>query len=133
MQLIPKQVAVSKLCCPACWEYFDVLSKKHFTPGAEMYKIRGRHSTLFPVQLPIWTPTDVVEELIIRFGQYLRTELDHMWRNHSVQEQATRSGHRSTPSFESVMSVMTDASTNSAQSNLENLDEPIPMPDPESH
>ena len=38
-QFIPKQVAVSKLCCPACWEYFDVLSKKYISPGTEMYQI----------------------------------------------------------------------------------------------
>jgi len=128
-KLIPKEVAVSKLCCPACWEYFDILSKKHgqVPSGAKMYKIRGRHSTLFPVQLPIWTPTDVVEELIIRFKQYLRSQLDTMWRNH--QEQVPRSGHRNTPSFQSVSSAITDASKNSAESNLDTLNVSLPMPD----
>jgi hypothetical protein len=126
-KLIPKEVAVSKLCCPACWEYFDILSKKHTLPGeAEMYKIRGRHSTLFPVQLPIWTPTDVVKELNIRFKRYLRNELDTMWSDHL--EQIPRSGHRNTPSFQSVSSATTDASKNSAESNLDTLNVSLPVP-----
>jgi hypothetical protein len=80
-----------------------------------MYKVRGRHSTLFPVQLPIWSPADVVQELIIRFRQYLRDELDTMWSEH--QEQVPRSRHRHTPSFQSVSSARTDASKNSVESN----------------
>jgi hypothetical protein len=88
-KLNTKEVAVSKLCCPACWENFNILSEKHSLRGeAEMYKIRGRHSTVFPVQLPIWSPPDVVQELIKRFGRYLRTELDTMWNNHlQIQKQ----------------------------------------------
>src|ERR1700678_3672888 len=116
-KLIPKEVAVSKLCCPVCWKYFDILSKRHngdFPHGeAEMYKIRGRHSTLFSVQLPIWTTTDVVQELIIQFGRYLPAKLDKMWSG------VPRSGHRNTPSFQSVSSVMTDAATNSTESHVD--------------
>src|ERR1700678_4338171 len=135
--LMPKEVAVSKLCCPVCWKYFDILSKRHIPPGHREYKIRGRHSTLFPVQLPIWTTTDVVQELIRRFGRYLRTELDTMWSDHlqeqsdhlqeksdhlqeqsdHLQEQIPRARHRNTPSFQSVSSAISDASTNSGESN----------------
>src|ERR1700678_3517294 len=122
--LMPKEVAVSKLCCPVCWEYFDILSKRHIPPGHREYKIRGRHSTLFPVQLPIWTTTDVVQELIIQFGRYLRTELDMMWSNH-LREQVPRSGHRNTPSFQSVMSAITDASMNSTESNVDEFNVPL--------
>src|ERR1700678_2798176 len=119
--LMPKEVAVSKLCCSVCWEYFDILSKRHIPPGHREYKIRGRHSTLFPVQLPIWTTTDVVQELIRRFGRYLRTELNTMWSDHlqeqsdhlqeqsdHLQEQIPRSRHRNTPSFQSVSSAISE-------------------------
>src|ERR1700678_2140556 len=131
--LVPKEVAVSKLCCPVCWEYFDILSKRHIPPGHRECKIRGRHSTLFPVQLPIWTTTDVVQELIRQFGWYLRAELDTMWSDH-LQEQVPRSRHRSTPSYQSVLSAISDASTNSGESNVDKYNEPISLwPDYESN
>jgi hypothetical protein len=116
-----KEVAVSKLCCPACWEYFDILSEKHLTEG--IYKIRGRHSTVYPVQLPSWSRPDVVQELKQRFGKYLRNELETMWKNHlwdnSLREiGSSRSGHAHKPSLQSVTSAITNASILSAESNI---------------
>src|ERR1700678_2123480 len=82
------------------------------------------------VHKEIRTTADVVQELIRRFGRYLRTELDTMWSDHlqeqsdhlqeqsdHLQEQIPRSRHRNTPSFQSVSSAISDASTNSGESN----------------
>src|ERR1700678_2984246 len=50
---------------------------------------------------------------LLEMVQYLRTELDKMWSG------VPRLGHKNTPSFQSVSSVMTDASTNSTESNVD--------------
>jgi len=90
-----------------------------------MYKIRGRHSTVYPVELPIWSDPDDVQELIKRFSNYLRKEFDRMWTNHREEQgkakQVPKSGHRHNPSLQSVSSAITDASDKSSESNLENV------------
>jgi hypothetical protein len=91
----------------------------------EMYKIRGRHSTVYPVQLPNWSSPDVVKELIKRFGSYLRRELDIMRSSHiwvqSFQARTSKSGHAHSPSLQSVSSAITNVSQHSAESNLDDF------------
>lgn len=113
------EVAASKLCCPACWEYFDILTNK-----LGLYKIRGRHSTVYPVQLPSWISPDIVQELIRRFSDYLRTELLIMMTNfNSKAEGIPKSGHTHNPSLQSVASAISNASDDSTESNLDNLND----------
>ena len=50
-----------------------------------MYTIRGRHSTVFPVQLPRWSRPDVVKELIKRYDSYLHIELLNMLQTHNFE------------------------------------------------
>jgi hypothetical protein len=125
-------VAVSKLCCPACWDYFDILSKKQSlrSPGETKYRIRGRHSTLYPVQLPSWTSPDIAQELVRRFDKYLRDEFEIMWSQHLEKEAkpqwplevtVAKSGHAHNPSLQSVSSAITNASQDSAESNVDDL------------
>ena len=131
-KLNPKEVAVSKLCCPACWEYFDILSGNDRQEGKDTYKIRGRHSTVFPVQLPSWSSPDVVQELIKRFDKYIGDELSTMWRKHVLKEEESsiskaldlgrKSGHSHHPSLQSVSSAITDASVQSGGTNLSDLE-----------
>jgi hypothetical protein len=130
-------MAVSKLCCPACWEYLHILSRLESSrPGGNVgwYKIRGRHSTVYPVQLPDWSPPDVVRELIKRFDQYLSSELDTMRMDYLLREdeeqakQAVKHGHRHNPSLQSVSSAITNMSETSVQSNLDDFDHELPMP-----
>ena len=115
------EMAVSKLCCPACWEYFDILSEKHKQEpeGMMMYKIHGRHSTVFPVQLPSWSCPQVVQELIKRFNDYLYHQLNIMWtKNGMIKENHDRQpGHMHNPSLQSVSSAITNTSQNSDKSN----------------
>ncbi|KIM81780.1 hypothetical protein PILCRDRAFT_489866 [Piloderma croceum F 1598] len=46
-------IAVSKRCCPVCWELLDILRDK-----CKQFHVCGRHSTLFPVELPSWLSED---------------------------------------------------------------------------
>jgi hypothetical protein len=114
--LDPKEVAVSKLCCPSCWVYFDILQGTQ----KKEYMVRGRHSTVYPVQLPIWTSPVIVKELINRFNDLLRIELERMRNRHSAASNSI-SGHRHTPSTESVLSAVTSLSEVSTSSNLDDL------------
>jgi hypothetical protein len=95
-----------------------------------MFNVRGRHPTVYPVQLPTWSCPDIVKELIVRFSKYLRTELDFMWKSHNkIPEQfgVPNSGHAHNPSLQSVSSAITDSSQFSEESNPDNLqDDCIP-------
>jgi hypothetical protein len=65
--LSQKTVAVSKPCCPACWDLMDVLrgrEKDHFL-------VHSRHSTVYPVELPLWLPKDACQEMVFRFQKHL--------------------------------------------------------------
>jgi len=44
------QIGVSKLCCPSCWEFLEILRDDR--SGYGQYAVRGCHSALFPIQLP---------------------------------------------------------------------------------
>ena len=46
-KLNPVEVAVSKLCCPVCWDYIDILSEKREERGGP-----GQECTTFAVAIP---------------------------------------------------------------------------------
>jgi hypothetical protein len=117
-----------------------------------MYKIRGRHSTVYPVQLPNWSCPDVVKKLIRRFDNYLRGELLKMWTEHQsnqskeqlnfvLAELKRKSGHSNHPSLQSVSSaitVLTDTSTFSTGTDLNDLNSrtdelPSYLPEADDH
>lgn len=97
-----------------------------------MYRIRGRHSTVYPVQLPNWSCPDVVKELITRFNRYLKDELITMWEKHLEMEgkkqlsqlfqDGRKIGHAHHPSLQSVSSAITDSSVLSSGTNLNDLE-----------
>jgi hypothetical protein len=66
-------IAVSKRCCPVCWELLDIL-RGH----SKRFHVRGCHITLFPVELPSWFSEDHVDEMISRFKQIVQDELVDM-------------------------------------------------------
>jgi hypothetical protein len=84
----------------------------------KMYDIRGRHSTVYPVQLPTWSSPDVVRQLVERFDEHLHKQLEKMQQLHSFQEELRSRGHKHSPSSQSVISSITDGSNNSAESNV---------------
>jgi hypothetical protein len=90
-----------------------------------MYQIRGRHSTVYPVQLPSWTHPEVVRELIVRFDKYLHDQLREMMRGHrrdlqleDIRGSSSRSGHAHKPSLQSVTSAITTATNLSGESDV---------------
>jgi hypothetical protein len=66
------RVSVSELCCPVCWELLTILTEE--TPLA----LRGCHSMIYPVELPKWLPSEVVDEMNERFQNHLRQEIEIM-------------------------------------------------------
>lgn len=95
-------VAVSKLCCPACWELMDILGDSS-GPG---YQVRGRHSTVFPVRLPPWLDEGVIQKLVTRFEQLLREQLSLIKSNlipsgSDISIHIPRTAHKRTPSSQS--------------------------------
>lgn len=89
------QIGVSKLCCPSCWEFLEILRDDQ--PG--QYAVRGRHSALFPVQLPQWLPRHLLEKMVNRFEALLSDKLLVKFGDHSAGP--TTSGHVRKASFQS--------------------------------
>jgi len=69
-------IAVSKRCCPVCWELMDILRTE-----PKQFQVRGRHATLLPVELPSWLEKGHIDEMITRFKQIVRDELVDMLAN----------------------------------------------------
>jgi hypothetical protein len=94
-------IAVSKLCCPVCWELMIVL---HFD-------VRGRHPTLFRVPMPLFTPVEVLKPMVERFRRHLRDELMDRYQNDPTDTKNTgkskdtantkRPGHKHSASLQS--------------------------------
>jgi hypothetical protein len=62
------------------------------------FRVRGRHPTVFPVQLPQWLPPKIMREMIARFQSFLALEIKTMMstdmqygRTPSRQSQSARS------------------------------------------
>lgn len=104
----PDRIAVSKPCCPVCWEFLELLKATTF-PGAplsESYQVRSRHTELVPVELPPETPVAVLEGMIKRFRRFLLVEFNSWLRD------ACTAGHSRDFSVQSDsgLSTMSDAS-----------------------
>jgi len=67
-------VSVSQVCCPVCWELFALLGNVSGTSSS----LHGSHSTMYPVELPIWLPQGIVDEMRKRFLNHLREEIKIM-------------------------------------------------------
>lgn len=72
-------IAVSKLCCPVCWEALQIFRRN--MPGDDAYNVRGRHSSLHLTELPSWLPSEALDDLLLRFRELARQELQKMIEN----------------------------------------------------
>jgi hypothetical protein len=63
-------VAVSKPCCPVCWELLGILRG-----ATDNFHVLGRHPIVFPVQLPSLLPRDIMEQMVARFKGFLHQEI----------------------------------------------------------
>jgi hypothetical protein len=94
-----RNIAVSKLCCPVCWELLQLIGG-----DTDSFKVRGFHTTLYTVELPSWLPRDVVEKMVDLYGAHLRHELNRM------MELPFNLSHNRTPSGQSDWSVQSGES-----------------------
>jgi hypothetical protein len=106
--------AVSKPCCPDCWDIVDVLRAEE--PG--LSNPRAHHSTGYPVELPAWLPMAVCQVMMQRLQDYLCTQLEIMVKRHRLLKDPRPSlpnKHRHTSSMESDsgLSIASDASERS--------------------
>ena len=71
-------IAVSKLCCPVCWELLKILRNDDSTD----FHVDGHHETLFQVELPEWLPLEIVVELTAQFEKILLEQIKTLVRHH---------------------------------------------------
>jgi hypothetical protein len=92
-------IAVSKLCCPICWEIIKILRG-----NGEEFEMRGRHSMLYALELPQHLPFEVLDGLIQRFKGFLQTEFQLMFQKwHDASK--VKKTHNRTPSDQSDSTV----------------------------
>ena len=71
-------IAVSKLCCPVCWELLQVLRKdSDINPinTPPQFTVRGSHSRVYATMLPPWIRPQQKEQMMSKFQSYLGSEL----------------------------------------------------------
>jgi hypothetical protein len=64
-------LAVSKLCCPACWHLLGLLQDTRFG-------VRGHHHKMFPMELPPWLPKDYAQLMVDELRRMLCSEISAM-------------------------------------------------------
>lgn len=101
---------MSRLCCPVCWDLLAFLKGDDADLKDDLI-VRGRHSTMYHVELPHHLPVDVLKGMVNRYKRILFNELNAMVKE---SKDAGSSGHKRTPSLQSsggsVSSVSTDDS-----------------------
>jgi len=94
------KIAVSKLCCPLCWEVFEIL--RQYCPESDAFFTRGPHSTVYLLDLPSWLPNGVVELILRRIKELVKEELDGLLEKFEGAQQ-----HLHTPSAEKASAAST--------------------------
>jgi hypothetical protein len=69
-----KELSVSKLCCPVCWDLLEILRDGK----VDTLQVRGRHAILYDMELPPWLSIDVLEKMVGRYFAYAKTELKNI-------------------------------------------------------
>jgi hypothetical protein len=94
-------IVASKRCCPICWELLDILRGK-----TKRFRVRGRHATLYPVELPEWLSPQVLGEMITRFQEIIYDEILRMLKFESLDN--------CPPSRQSISDLSTGSHTDEA-------------------
>ena len=81
-------IAVSKPCCPVCWELLKILRNKASTN----FHVNGYHKTLSQVELPEWLPLEIVLKLTARFETILLGQIKRMVKRHKEIHPSGQSG-----------------------------------------
>lgn len=72
----------------------------------EIYSTRGRHSSLYPVELPSWLPSGVMNKLLQRFRTIAKEEVGKLILKHFSGSSIDT--HRRTSSAQSDSAVSVD-------------------------
>ena len=67
-------MAVTKPCCPVCWELMAVLRGD----AENQFLVRSGNPTVYPIELPPWLPQSACEQMVDRFQKHLCTQLESM-------------------------------------------------------
>ena len=89
-------IAVSKFCCPVCWELLRILRNDG------NFHVDGYHRTLTQVELPEWLPLEIVVKITARFEEILLQQIK------TLKERRKR--HASNPSGQSGDGLSSDSS-----------------------
>jgi hypothetical protein len=97
--LASTMVSVTKLCCPVCWELFQVLKMGN--------AIHGCHPNVTLVVLPKMLPISVSNAMVDRFRTHLSNQLHHLLSPNTVTSGHHRnfsdSGYSATSSNEGAL------------------------------
>jgi hypothetical protein len=88
-------IAVSKSCCPVCWDIITIFNKQAKTTQEQAssdsesgnhtppitFKTRGRHPNLYPVDLPLILDEGIKDELLRKFSTNLLNDLFALWES----------------------------------------------------
>jgi hypothetical protein len=105
--------AISKLCCPICWELLQILRG-----SSHSFMVRGYHTSFYPVELPSWLPVFVLEDMVRRFEEHLRRELV-IFLGPALPGKKT---HKIVESFDSVLSYSSASSLSETTGSCESDD-----------
>jgi hypothetical protein len=101
-----KDLSVSKLCCPVCWDLLEILRDGQM----DTLQVQGHHSVLYDVELPPWLPINILEKMVAKYTAYAKTELKNLQpldkNGNCVQRHI--SGSQSDASFKSGYSADID-------------------------
>jgi hypothetical protein len=81
-------IAVSKSCCPVCWEIMNIFNRQNKEQGSSVrFQAHGRHPNLYPVDLPDILDESIKDELLTKFSITLLKNLI------SLLEEDARAAH----------------------------------------
>jgi hypothetical protein len=106
-------IAVSKLCCPVCWELIKLLRTK---ATSSKLAIRGSHPHIYPLILPPWVSDVIRREMELKFLGYLGAELIQLihYEERAEASKSHRRQHSDCSTFSHESSItLCSASSNS--------------------
>ena len=101
-------VAVIKLCYPICWELLKIIRAQ----GTSLdFHALGYHSSIFSVDLPLWLPCRIVEQMVESFKCRLCNAIELL-----MEQEKSKSAHKHNQSLQSDDGFTTNSSDSSRSS-----------------
>ena len=138
-------IAVSKLCCPVCWDIINIFNRQNKEQGSSVrFQAHGRHPNLYPVDLPDILDEGIKDELLTKFSITLLKDLVSLFEADRTVQTKHRRIESNVSQPESVAYTITssmDGSTDSSphtnqtyiSGNLTTLALNLGVHEPQSH